>query len=156
MLARHSTDEQGAKMPSSSGDEMVGIHLLTHTRDPGPNGTLVQSGTVGTSPGPGVVNQSAVSALRRGRAWCLVENDVAITPGAAAFVRYSQNGAGKLQLGAFRADGDTSHAVAVNARFLTAAKTVPATSPYPGASAGGNQSSVLAAIVEFDASGAVI
>jgi len=152
-VKRNGTDEQGAAMPGASSDEFLGVTMLDHTHDPGPNGTLVQSGTVGTSPGPGVTNGASIGLMRRGRIWVLVETDVAVAAGGAAYCRYSQNGAGKLQLGAFRADGDSSHAAAVNGRFLTAAKTVPSTSGGPGnlgQSAGSGQSAVSVALLEID------
>lgn len=54
-----------------------------------------------------------VKILRRGRVWVVCETDVAIVDGAGVFVRFAANGAGKLQLGAFRADADTANAVAL-------------------------------------------
>jgi hypothetical protein len=146
-----------AKMPSSATGEFLGVSLLAHVYDPGPFGTLNQSGTVGTSPGPGVLQNQQISVLRKGLVWVVVETDVTVTAGNQAYVRYSQNSTGKLQLGAFRADGDTSHAVAANARFMSSAFTVPATTPYPGQSAGAASSAypavgatVTAALVEID------
>lgn len=144
-----------ARMPTGSGDEILGVSVLDHTHDMGPNGTMTQSGTVGTAPGPGLLLNATFSVCRKGRIYMLCETDVAITPGAAVFVRYSQNGAGKLQLGAARMDGDTSHAKQINARFVGPSKTVPASTGGPGnvgASAGGNQSAVLVAEVELDMS----
>jgi hypothetical protein len=159
MVSRKGSNANQCQLPATSGDEMLGISLLAHVYDPGPQGTLDQVDAVGTAPGPGVKVGQLISVLRKGQAWVVVENDSGVIAGAPAYVRYSQNGAGKLQLGAFRSDGDTSHAVAVKARFLTAKVTVPATTPYPGQSAGATASatpaigaSTLAAIVEFDGS----
>lgn len=158
MVARKGSSATQCKLPASSGDEMLGISLLAHVYDPGPQGTLDQSDSVGVSPGPGVKQNQGLSVLRKGQCWAVVETDVAIAAGAVAYVRVAQNGAGKLQLGAFRADSDSSNAVAVKARFMSAAVTVPATA-YPGQSAGATASatpavgaSVTAAIVEFDGS----
>lgn len=150
------TNPDEVAMPGSSGDEFLGVTILEHTHDPGPNGTLVQSGTVGTAPGPGLINSSTLSYCRKGRIFALCETDVAVTVGSPCFVRYSQNGAGKLQLGAVRMDADGgAKAVRVNARFVGPAKTVPATSGGPGglgASAGAGQASVLVAEIELDMS----
>jgi hypothetical protein len=129
--------------------------IMDHTHDNGPNGTLVQSGTVGTSPGPGLISGAMLSVARKARIFALCETDVAVAVGSPCFVRYSQNGAGKLQLGAVRMDGDTSHAVRVNARFIGPAKTVPATTGGPGnvgSSAGAGQASQLVAEIELDMS----
>lgn len=159
MVSRKGSNERQCQLPATSGDEMLGISLLAHVYDPGPAGTLDQSDTVGTAPGPGVKVGQMLSVLRKGQAYVLCETDVTISAGSAAYVRYSQNGAGKLQLGAFRADSDSSHAAAVKARFLTGPLTVPATTPYPGASAGSSSSTqaavgltVTVAVVEFDGS----
>jgi hypothetical protein len=54
-----------------------------------------------------------VKIMRQGRVWVVCETDVAIVDGAAVFIRFAANGAGKLQLGAARADADTSNAVAL-------------------------------------------
>lgn len=149
-VVRHSTDEQGAKMPASTSDEFLGAVILDHTHDPGPNGTLVQSGTVGTSPGPGLTNGAALGVLRKGRMWVLVETDGAgVVVGSQAYMRCTQNGAGKLQLGAFRGDSDSGNGFAVQARFISGAKVVPATTPYPGQSAGSGQSAVNVAAIEI-------
>jgi len=157
MLARKSTSETQAKLPNNSTDEMVGISLLAHVYDPGPNGTLDQVHTIGVAPGPGVKQNQNLSTLRRGRVWTFVETDVAILAGGKAFVRVTQNGAGKLQLGALRADADGGNAVAVHGRFMTASKLVPATA-FPGQSGGAQSSNfpavgipVNTAVLEFDA-----
>jgi hypothetical protein len=144
-----------ARMPGASTDEILGVVVMDHTHDNGPNGTLVQSGVVGTSPGPGLINSAVFGTMRKGRINVLVETDVAVVVGKPVFVRYSQNGAGKLQLGAARMDADTAHAVQVNARFVGPAKTVPATTGGPGnvgASAGAAQASQLVAEIELDMS----
>lgn len=157
MVSRKGTNENQCQLPATTSDEALGISLLAHIYDPGPQGTLDQTDAVGTAPGPGVKVGQLLSVLRRGQAWVVCETDVAITAGAVAYVRCTQNGAGKLQLGAFRADNDGGKAFAVKARFLTAPKTVPATTPYPGQSAGATASAtpavgatVTTAIVEFD------
>ena len=63
-----------------------------------------------------------VPLMLRGRIWVFVEQ--AVLAGDQAFVRYSANGAGKLQLGAFRKDDDSTHAAALPyARFATASYT---------------------------------
>ena len=147
-VARNGTDENGARMPTGGGDEILGVVVLEHTHDPGPFGTLVQTGTVGTAPGPGLKNSANFPVLRKGRINVLVE--AGVTVGAAAFTRITQNGAGKLQLGAFRADNDGGNAVAVNGRFMSAIRTVPATTPFPGQSATAGQATVLTAVLEID------
>lgn len=148
-VSRNGTDENGCKMPSGGGDEFLGVVVLEHTHDPGPFGTLVQTGTVGTAPGPGLKNGATLSVLRKGRIVVLVE--AGVTVGAAAFVRITQNGAGKLQLGAFRADADGGNAIAVNGRFLSAIRVVPSQAVFPGQSAGASQTAVNTAILEIDA-----
>lgn len=146
-----------AKMPSSSSGEFLGVSCLAHVYDPGPFGTLNQTGTVGTAPGPGVLQNQQLSILRKGMIWVVVETDVTITAGNQAYVRTAQNGSGKKQLGAFRGDADSANAVAVNARFMSSSVTIPATTPYPGQSAGAASSAypavgatVTAALVELD------
>lgn len=65
----------------------------------------------------GYADKSAVAIGKRGRFWVSVEGTV--VEGAAVYCRYAA-GAGGTQLGAFRADGDTSTAAAVpNAKFKT-------------------------------------
>lgn len=104
--------QQLLKMPSSASDEMLGISLLAHVYDPGPLGTLNMTGTVGTAPGPGVLQNQQLSVLRKGQCWVVCETDAAVNAGAKCFVRFAQNGAGKLQLGAFRANADLGAATA--------------------------------------------
>jgi hypothetical protein len=54
-----------------------------------------------------------VKIMRRGLVWVVAETDVAIVDGAQAFIRFTANGAGKLVVGAFRADVDGGNAVAL-------------------------------------------
>src|SRR6266851_687765 len=157
MVARQGSQQNQCKLPSSSTDEMLGLSMLAHVYDPSPNGTLNQVNSIGVAPGPGVKQAQGLSILRRGRIWVFVETDVAIVAGAKAFVRVTQNGAGKLQLGALRADADTANAVAIKGRFFTASTLIPAT-VFPGQSAGAQSPNfpavgipVNAAVLEFDA-----
>lgn len=157
MVARQGTSSTQCKLPSVSTDEMLGIALLAHVYDPGPNGTLDQVHSIGVAPGPGVKQAQNLSTMRRGRVWVFTEVDVAVNAGAKAFVRVTQNGAGKLQLGAIRADADGGNAVAIHGRFMTGSFLVPATA-FPGQSAGAASPNfpaigipVNTAVLEFDA-----
>ena len=68
----------------------------------------------------------SLAVIRKGRVWVEVEADSAAVADTPAYVRVTANGAGKLTLGAFRSDSDTTgdpataHAVVVpNAYFRT-------------------------------------
>lgn len=54
-----------------------------------------------------------MGVVRKGRVWVAYEPDTVPTPDTQAYIRHTANGAGKLVLGAFRANADTSNASAV-------------------------------------------
>ena len=92
-------DNLAAKVPAATTDitnvgSALGVVLADQARAQDP------AETVATYP----IN-SALPCLRKGRVWVLSET--AVTDGAPAFVRFSANGA-LVQLGAFRADADTT------------------------------------------------
>ncbi len=67
--------------------------------------------------------KSGVTVMRRGRMFVTTED--LSTFGGQVFVRITANGAGKLQLGAVRSDGDSGNAIALpGCRFI---RTVAAT-----------------------------
>lgn len=92
--------------PSATGDVTAHPHGVAMYDETAEN-SAVQSGGVGYT-----LNRP-VHVMRRGLIWVVAETDVAIVVGSACFVRFVANGAGKLQLGAFRADNDGGNAVAV-------------------------------------------
>jgi hypothetical protein len=63
---------------------------------------------------------TAISVRRKGPILVAYEPDTVPTPNTPAFVRHTANGAGKLTLGAFRANADSANAVAApGAMFRT-------------------------------------
>ena len=102
-----------AHLPQATGDittvgKVAGLALHTHAVEQNKGGI----NNLGYEP------QSAMSVMRKGRAYVEVED--AVLKGGLPFVRFVA-GAGE-QLGAFRSDADTADAVALpNARFVTSA-----------------------------------
>lgn len=101
-----SSDAQCA-LPSGANDVFLGV--AAHR--------FIAPGTVGSNAftgEQGIEDTQTVDALRKGRIWVVVED--AVDPGDSVFVRHTANGAGKLQLGAFRgADNDGGKAIDVSA-----------------------------------------
>lgn len=94
-------------------DHLLGITLYDASKEPGTNAGNNEFD-----------DEESVALLRRGRAWVIAEDDVAVEAGAQCYVRYG-TGTGGSQLGAFRMNGDTSTAAAIsNCRFVTAAYVV--------------------------------
>lgn len=97
---RAATSGKQCRLPRVSGDIAAGIFLgitcLSTNREP--------------NSGLGYANLSAVPILELGNIWVNVEGTV--TEGQQLFCRYA-SGAGGSQLGAFRADADSSTAAAV-------------------------------------------
>lgn len=107
-VARNSTDDYNCKLPAASGDDLIGIALSTMAKEI-PLGAPVQTVQY--------VAGDAVSVMREGRVWVLVEETV--LPGSPVFVRFTA-GAGGSQKGAFRASADSASAVAwTKAKYLT-------------------------------------
>jgi hypothetical protein len=93
----------------------AGVAVLNVAREPHSATAIVDGGTIG------YIAKDPVTVMRHGRIWVLTEGAVAY--GDQAYVRIVANGAGKLQLGAFRNDVDnatTDHAtILAGAKFLT-------------------------------------
>lgn len=102
-----------AHLPQATGDittvgKVAGLAIHTHAVEQNKGGI----NNLGYEP------QSAMSVMRKGRAYVEVED--AVLKGGLPFVRFVA-GASE-QLGAFRSDADTADAVALpNARFVTSA-----------------------------------
>lgn len=117
-VSKVSGDENGVEQPDAGGAVIVGVALRDES---------LEYNSAAENQYPAL---SAVAVLRRGQAYCYVEETV--TPDAAVFVRHTANG-GLTRLGAFRTDADGGNAVALaTAKFIT------------GASAGGY------AIIDFN------
>jgi hypothetical protein len=110
--------------PDAAGDVVIGISQFQADVNPG---LLVGGGiavypdtTAGVS---GYPDAAIMSVLDKGRIYVIVEADV--VEGDVAFCRHTANGAGKLQLGAFRKDADSGNAARVyGARFVAASSSV--------------------------------
>lgn len=87
------SNRQAAKLPSATGDVILGIVERPHEVDTFLGATL-------SGPAPG----SPMVVCYDGEVLVRVES--AVVKGARPFVRITANGAGKSQLGAFRADND--------------------------------------------------
>ncbi|MCK5318356.1 MAG: hypothetical protein KAJ55_10590 [Anaerolineales bacterium] len=105
--------DERAHLPQATGDittvgKVAGLAIHTHAVEQNKGGI----NNLGYEP------QSAMSVMRKGRAYVEVED--AVVKGGLPFVRFVA-GAGE-QLGAFRSDADTADAVALpDARFVTSA-----------------------------------
>lgn len=99
------TSEMAIKLPSASGDMIVGV--LAHSHD-----HLTSSST-------GLADDEIGNVIQQGQVWMVAEE--ALTVDDPVYVRYDATGAtGSQALGRVRDDADTSKAVAApNCRFLT-------------------------------------
>lgn len=99
------TSEMAIKLPSASGDVIVGVLVHSHAHNP--------SNTTG------LLDDDIGNVLMEGDVWMIAEE--ALTVDDPVFVRYDASGAtGSQALGRVRDDADTSKAVAAtNCRFLT-------------------------------------
>lgn len=104
-----------ARLPFATGEvstERLALGVAVHNQ--ASENALVSSGLSEV----GYPSQSAMSILRRGLVWVVVED--AVVAGGAAFVRFVASAT--EQLGSFRSDADSGDAVALpNARFKTSA-----------------------------------
>jgi len=102
------------KLPSASGDRIVGIARHVHTEPAGVRTPIAQTNQNETSE---YLPKSAISIVEQGKIY--VEVEEAVVPGDPVFVRFAA-GTGGTKLGVFRNDADTSTAVAVpKAEFVT-------------------------------------
>jgi hypothetical protein len=121
VMCARGTNDGDAILPATSSALMMGIVGATH--DVPIDFLQFTQGMGSDGFQPGVV----LNVITRGKAYVVVEQDV--TEGDRAYVRYSANGAGKLQLGAFRKDSDgagtSAHAVEVTSqvKFLATVKS---------------------------------
>lgn len=92
-----STPIANVKRPALTGFRAYGVVVHSHDQENGPNGLL---GTLGLKP------DAIMNLLRKGAIY--VNTEDACTEGAAAFVRYTVNGA--LLPGALRSDADAGKA----------------------------------------------
>lgn len=83
-------------------------------------GVVVASQTLMSQSGsdePNYPAKEAVMVMNKGRIWVAIEEDIAV--GDAVYVRHTANGSGKLRLGAFRNDSDSSNCDQLtNARWI--------------------------------------
>jgi hypothetical protein len=104
--ANSSGVDQAGKLPSASGDvangKILGVSVADQARAQDPSVASAQYPL-----------NSAVSCLRDGEIVVAPEADVTIAAGDPVYARITANGAGKLQLGAFRNDGDSGNAILV-------------------------------------------
>lgn len=106
--------DQAGKLPSAGGDvvalNILGISVADQARAQDPSVASAQY-PIG----------SAVPCLKMGEVAVVPEADTPVVAGGPVYARITANGAGKLQLGAFRADADGGNAVLVpNAVFESA------------------------------------
>ena len=105
---------QAGKLPSASGDvvakNILGISVADQARAQNPGVAAAQYAQL-----------DAVPCLKEGEIVVQPEADVTIVDGDPVYARITANGAGKLQLGAFRNDADGGDAILVpNAVFESA------------------------------------
>lgn len=105
---------QAGRLPNAAGDivalKILGISVADQARAQDPSVASAQYPI-----------QSAVPCLKEGEVVVQPEADVAIAAGDQVYARVTANGAGKLQLGAFRNDADGGNATLVpNAVWLSA------------------------------------
>lgn len=97
---------QAGRLPNAGGDitalKILGVSVADQAR--------AQDPSVASAQYP--IN-SAVPCLKQGEIVLLPEADVAIAAGDPVYARVTANGAGKLQLGAFRNDADGGNAILV-------------------------------------------
>lgn len=101
------TSEMACKLPSASGDKILGVLSHSHSH-------YVDSAT-------GLADDEIGNVVSNGLVWMVAEE--ALNPSDPVFVRYDATGAtGSQALGRVRNDADTSKAVAAtNCRFVTSA-----------------------------------
>lgn len=85
------------KLPDSATAKLLGIVLNTFNRNPG-------DGSVSLSSTAAIVDTAQANIREQGAVYVTVEEAVAVTD--PVYMRHTANGAGKLQLGAFRNDRD--------------------------------------------------
>lgn len=98
-------DRQAALLPSGATDTFLGVVCRSD----------VSERFLGTTQAGPAVGMPMVVAYD---GEVLVRVESAVVKGARAFMRYAANGAGKTQLGAFRADADTTTAVEVKGAYF--------------------------------------
>lgn len=110
VVAVAAKDDQ-CDLPGTSADVFLGVSTY--------DAALPPAGSYnGASYAGAYVAGTATKIVRKGRIWVVVDQDV--DPALAVYVRYATNGTGKLTLGAFRVDSDSSHALQVsNAKWIT-------------------------------------
>ena len=98
-------------LPSGGAAKIVGVALFSNSYSKD-----LDLGTTGLKP------KATVSVMEKGRCWVVVEQAVAKED--PVYIRHTPNGAGKLQLGAFRKDADTANALQMKGcRYLTTQAT---------------------------------
>lgn len=90
-----------------SGAKPIGVLVHTHAAN---QWGITEASTAGLQPGNSSSGMGSV--MREGRVYVLVEQTVTVAD--PVYYRHTANGAGKLQVGAFRMDADTSHAYLLN------------------------------------------
>lgn len=85
------------KLPAAATDKLLGLVLNTFSRNPG-------DGNVSLSSTAAIVDTAQANIREQGAIYALVEE--AVTVADPVYMRFTANGTGKLQLGAFRNDPD--------------------------------------------------